>query len=1129
MSWKIMSRNALPTRANTLSSLLEQAFRAPPMLDLHRQLKADPPSHVEFARASGSLPMIIAASVVFEMNRPIMIVSPEMRAAERARDDLRTLVGEDRVILLPPDFAIPYDPMQQHHRFDERAAAFERMIARDFDALIVVPPSLVERQTTLETHKDRIVTLSVGDEIDREALALILTEAGMRREVRVEDPGAFAVRGSVIDVYPPSAETPIRLELWGDEITEIREFDPTNQRSLDKRGELVFYAGERGAKKGRAGIWQLVPRNTVVMIDDENALDAALDQHWEEIEYQFEKRKELEIDRKTPEPDTVYHRQKAVRDGLALRSTMIHRGVAAPTEGAINMGAMTHESFLGDLDRVSGYLRAQNDHRIQPYILCDNDRQVDRLTEMLEDHGGLSAGPRFGVAPLHNGFTWPDAELAVLTDHEIFGRHKRTAPFRKRKRSFDAAFFEQIKRGDLVVHEEFGVGRYLGPTTIKVRDHEQEVLQVEYRDGVKVYVRLDQFAKLQRYQGTEGDEPKLSKIGSGEWQKSRSKTQKAVEELAKEILEIYAKRQLHGGHAFREDSPWQREMEAAFEFEDTPDQYVAAEEVKRDMEKQIAMDRLLVGDVGFGKTEVAVRAAFKALQDSKQVAILVPTTILAQQHFVTFKERLRRYPLKIEVLSRFRKPKDSKRVVADLETGQVDLVIGTHRLLSKDIKFKDLGLLVVDEEHRFGVKSKEAIRKLRATVDVLSMSATPIPRTLHMALSGARDMSMISTPPNDRLPIETEIVPHDDRIIREAILREVARGGQVYYVHNRVETILNIKSKLQRMLPNLKFAVGHGQMKEGELSQVMEDFLHEKYNVLICSMIIESGLDIPNVNTLLVDRADRFGLAQLYQLRGRIGRSHRQAYAYMLTPPRALLQTIAKRRLETIAEHTRLGSGFQIAMRDLEIRGAGNLLGPEQSGHINAVGFEMYTQMLSKAVRDLSEDSDAPLPDVTVPIADARDVKVDVALDAILPTVYVPDAPERVDLYRRISRAQLIEDVDSLADELQDRYGTLPDEAAALFNIVRSQTLGAQVGVDKIDIHESVTFVTFRKDWGKDDFQGRIAVLIASTQDHPIELQGTGPLGVRLDLADCDNWDERWDRIHDLLRALPRDVPMALN
>ncbi|MBS1261859.1 MAG: Transcription-repair-coupling factor [Calditrichaeota bacterium] len=1116
-----MTDHELPTRAATLPDLLEQAGSAPAMLELHRRLTAESPGTAEFARAAGSLPAIVAATVIHKLRRPVLYVAPEMRHAERVRDDLRAFAGEERAVLLPPDFAIPYDPLHQNHRFDERAGAFERLIAREFDALIVVPPSLVERYTPLDRHEHRLVRISEGDQIDREALALVLAESGMRREIRVEDPGGFAIRGSVIDIFPPSAETPVRLELWGDEITELREFDPASQRSLARHDELLFYAGERANGRGRAGIWQLVPRDTVVLIDDSAALAAALERHWEEIEYQYERRKELEIDRKTREPDTLYHRPEAVFAGLALRSQLIHRGAGAPAAGAVNFGAVSHESFLGDLDRVASFLRAEHERRITPFILCDHERQVDRIADMLEEHGGLDASARLGVAPIHAGFTWPDAHIAVLTDHEIFGRHKRTSPFRRRRRRVDPTAYEELKRGDYVVHEEFGIGRYLGPTTIRVRDTEQEVLQVEYRDGVKVYVRLDQFARLQKYRGTEGEQPKLSKIGSGEWQRSRRKTKAAVEKLAKEILEIYAQRQLHGGTAFREDTPWQRELEAAFEFEDTPDQALAADEVKQDLERPLAMDRLLVGDVGFGKTEVAVRAAFKAIQDSKQVAVLVPTTILAQQHFATFSERLRRYPLRIEVLSRFRSQKERREVVEGLANGDVDLVIGTHRLLSRDVRFKDLGLLVVDEEHRFGVKSKEAIRRLRATVDVLSMSATPIPRTLHMALSGARDMSMISTPPQDRLPIETEIVPYDERVIREAILREVARGGQVYFVHNRVETIENARAKLQRMLPHVKIAVAHGQMKESELADVMEGFLHEKYQVLVCTMIIESGLDISNVNTLLVDRADRFGLAQLYQLRGRIGRSHRQAYAYLLTPPRMLLQRDAKRRLETIAEHTRLGSGFQIAMRDLEIRGAGNLLGPEQSGHINAVGFEMYSQMLANAVRELSEEGVAELPEKPAPAVDARDVRVDVALDAMLPAAYVPDAPERVDFYRRISRAQTPGDVDELRTELRDRYGALPDEAVNLLRIVKTQALAAPAGVAKIDLHETVCFLTFRKDWGKDDFAGRVSVLVASTQDQPIELKGAGSLALRLDLAECDNWDERWRSVHDLLATLP--------
>jgi transcription-repair coupling factor (superfamily II helicase) len=571
-------------------------------------------------------------------------------------------------------------------------------------------------------------------------------------------------------------------------------------------------------------------------------------------------------------------------------------------------------------------------------------------------------------------------------------------------------------------------------------------------------------------------------------------------------------------------------MEAAFEFIDTPDQATALADVKKDMEKPIAMDRLLLGDVGFGKTEVAVRAAFKAIQDSKQVAVLVPTTILAQQHHATFVERLRRYPLKIEVLSRFKSRRQQKEILEGVADGSIDLVIGTHRLLSKDVTFRELGLLIVDEEHRFGVRHKEAIRKLRASVDVLTLSATPIPRTLHMALSGAREMSMISTPPMDRLPIETEVVPFDERIIREAILREVARGGQVYFVHNRVQTILATQKMLERMLPDVSFAHAHGQMSERELESVMDDFLHEQYQVLVTTMIIESGLDLPNVNTLIVNRADRFGLAQLYQLRGRIGRSHRQAYAWLLTPPRMLLQPDARRRLETIAEHTRLGSGFQIAMRDLEIRGAGNLLGPQQSGFINAVGFEMYTEMLREAVTRLSETGSVDLPEVQLQRRDARDVRVDVPVDAVLPPDYIGDAGERVDLYRRLSRAQTREEVRALRDEIRDRFGPLPDDAENLVALVLAQTLAARAGVTRIELHPQAAFVHFAEDWGEPDFDRMIADLIAGLHDFDYELRGTGPLGLRLNLADESGWNKRWGLTHGLLEQLPEDrVPASDN
>jgi transcription-repair coupling factor (superfamily II helicase) len=762
---------------------------------------------------------------------------------------------------------------------------------------------------------------------------------------------------------------------------------------------------------------------------------------------------------------------------------------------------------------------------VETYVLCDRESQADRLAELLEEHGAGAALPRIGAAPIHAGFSLPEAGLAVLTDHEIFGRPKRTAPFRRGRRYADpSAALDQFNRGDYVVHADFGIGRYHGLKTIKVRGVERECVQIEYREDVKVYVRLDQFSRLQKYQGTEGAAPVLSKIGGRDWERARKKTEEAVEQMAEEILSIYARRQVEGGYAFRPDTPWQREMEAAFEFEDTQDQAATAEQIKRDMEKPVAMDRVLVGDVGFGKTEVAIRAAFKAIQDSKQVAVLVPTTILAAQHHATFVERLRRYPIRVEVLSRFRSRKEQQEVLRGLAAGEVDLVIGTHRLLSQDIHFKDLGLLIVDEEHRFGVKHKEKLKALRVSVDVLSMSATPIPRTLHMALSGARDMSMISTPPQDRLPIETEVVAFDERVIREAVMREVARGGQVYFVHNRVETIYSVGRMLERLLgEQVGVRVAHGQMKERELETVMDDFLHERFQVLVCTMIIESGLDIPNVNTLIVNRADRFGIAQLYQLRGRIGRSHRQAYAWLLTPPRATLAADARRRLESIAEHTRLGSGFQIAMRDLEIRGAGNLLGAQQSGFINSVGFELYTEMLGDAVKRLGDQGVAHLPEPTRPALESRDVKVEVALDAMLPADYVNDASERVELYRRLSRSKTPEQVQAIREELRDRFGPLPALAVTLLQIVEAQTRAARAGVAKVELEEEVAFLGFREDWAGEHFDVRLAELVTGLADEPIELRGTGPLGMRLELSDCTDWEERWQRLQQVLGRMPAE------
>ena len=1126
--WGIYKKNKVDNVDRTVKrpTLLMKLVRrrlaeAKPFRQLTARLQEGPLGEpVVFTRAAGSLTALISGLLCDQMRVSILHIAPDIRAAERARDDVRSLLGEDMALLLPPRSPIPYDPFEQNPRFDERAAAIEKLIGQGPVVFIAVPAALAEQQDELHEQAGRLLKFKVGDEIDREALFAVLGEAGMKREIRAEEPGQFAVRGAVVDIFPPAIDKPVRLELFGDEIEEMRSYDPVNQRSGDTTSRVTFFAGEKAPVSTGVGLWQLLPDNSLVFIDDPDALDAGIDRTWEEIEYQFEKRRQLEKDRYTPRPGSLYLEKTEILAGLGKFTTVIHRGPAASRSGALVFSARSHESYLGDLESLVESLKRNRGEGLENFILCDRESQVERLDELLEDHGVTQDLARIGVGALHEGFSWSTAGIALLTDHQIFGRHKRTAPFRRRRHRVDPKELERLRKGDYVVHTEFGIGRFLGPKTIQIGGTDRECLQIEYRDGVKVYIRFDQFSKLQKFQGTAGAAPKLSRIGGSDWSRSKSRTRQAVEEVAKEILDIYARRQVEGGFTFTEDTTWQREMEAAFEFDETPDQLSAVNAVKQDMEKPVAMDRLLLGDVGFGKTEVAVRAAFKAVQDSRQVAVLVPTTILAQQHFSTFKERLLKYPIRIEALSRFRSHREQRGIIDGLSGGEVDIVVGTHRLLSKDINFRNLGLIIIDEEHRFGVKHKEKLKRLRATVDVLTMSATPIPRTLNMALSGARDMSMIATAPLDRLPIETEIVPFDKRVIREAIIREVARGGQVYYIHNRVQGIMATKRMIQKLVPGVEVAIAHGKMKERELEKVMEDFLHERCQVLVCTMIIESGLDIPNVNTLIINRADHLGLAQLYQVRGRVGRSHRQAHAYLLTPPRMLLQPDARQRLETIAEHTQLGSGYQIAMRDLEMRGAGNLLGPQQSGFINQVGFELYSQMLAEAVQSLSEQGVAELPE-TVHAPDPRDVKVDAKINAMLPADYIEDSAERVDLYRRISRTRHYEEVADLRDEIRDRFGPLPREALHLLSIVGVQALAAIVKVARIDVDDDVALVEFADDWGRERFEAAIAQLLERTDKMPIELRGSKNLSLRLSLEDCENWQSRWSRLELLLKSLP--------
>ncbi|MGE5561126.1 MAG: transcription-repair coupling factor [Chloroflexota bacterium] len=702
------------------------------------------------------------------------------------------------------------------------------------------------------------------------------------------------------------------------------------------------------------------------------------------------------------------------------------------------------EAFAQELNRwhLTGrrlvLVAASNEHanRLRS-ILADHELMLSPLTvDLLPGQAYVFTGS------LENGFELPELNLAVVTEQEVFGkvkRRRRAAP-RDEERGQRLTSYQDIKIGDFVVHAQHGIGRYLGVKTLEVENTKKDYLFVKYAGEDRLYVPTDQIGLIQKYVGAEGHEPKLNKLGGTEWARAKNKVKASVREMAEELLKLYAVRDSQPGHAFGPDTVWQREFEDSFRYEETPDQLKSIEEIKADMEKPKPMERLLCGDVGYGKTEVAIRAAFKAAMDGKQVAVLVPTTILAQQHFNTFTERFAGYPVKIGLLSRFRSPAEQQATIRGIATGTIEIAIGTHRLLSEDVRFKDLGLLIIDEEQRFGVAHKERLKRLKQNVDVLVLSATPIPRTLHMALVGLRDMSVIESPPEDRFPVQTYVVEANDDLVREAITREVNRGGQVYYVHNRVQDIDRVTERLQKLVPDIRIGVGHGQMSEEQLEKVMLDFLDGEIDVLVCTTIIESGLDIANVNTLIIDEADHYGLSQLYQLRGRVGRSNRLAYAYFTYKRDKVLTEVAEKRLQAIKEFTELGSGFKIAMRDLEIRGAGNILGPEQHGHILAVGFDLYCQLLEEAVHELK--GEVP-PAVQEPV-------IELAVDAFIPDSYITDPKQKIEVYKRIVASRDHADAADIEEELEDRFGELPAAVRNLLNIVRIKADCAGLGITSL-------------------------------------------------------------------------------
>ncbi|MFH1149779.1 MAG: transcription-repair coupling factor [Actinomycetota bacterium] len=955
--------------------------------------------------ASPALVPLLCAVLYRALGGP-MVVAVSSRASELAGDISLFLPGEAMHMPGPGpggEWFRPHDEAEGMRLKAARALAEGGMVVVGVGALLAGLPAPLPEPWPLRFEQ--------GDELEPVSLLENLVAGGYAREYTVEGWSQFAMRGGILDVFPSTSDRPVRIELEGDRVASLREFNVVTQRSGERITNCEVFPV---AEPAGTGAGNSPPGTRVLAVDPDLIRSRALEQGVE-TGMEADAPRLLERWGETVEVMTSGSPPRAV--GLAGASAL---------------------QFSGDLDSAVEAWRRLGADGTTVYLLLDGPGQVERARELWIERGGGSREPLMGVGRLGTGFTLEALKIAVFSSSDLLGR--RAAPRRPARRSAGTpvASYAEIEVDGYVVHVDQGVGVYRGLVSREVLGVTREYLLLEYAAGDRLYVPTGQLAKVQRYIGSEN--PTVHRLRSKEWTRARRGARRSAERTARELLGLYLERKSAPGYPFSADQPWQRELEQSFPYEDTPDQARATEEVKRDMESERVMDRLICGDVGYGKTEIAVRASMKAALDSKQVAVLVPTTVLARQHFETFRERMAPFPVRVEMLSRFLSRADQERVVASLARGETDLVIGTHRLLQEDVSFRDLGLLVVDEEQRFGVTHKERLRRLKRSVDTLSLSATPIPRTLQMSLSGVRDISIIDTPPEDRHPIATYVGEFDMELVGRALTYELDRGGQAFYVHNRIQSINRVAQMLRERFASESIAVAHGRMDEDQLERVMLEFADGMHGVLVCTTIIESGLDLPNVNTLVVDRADRLGLAQLYQIRGRVGRATRRAFAYLFYPSRGVLTDTAVARLATISDMTALGSGMRVAMRDLEIRGAGNLLGAEQSGQIEAVGFELYCELLREAVDILKGEA---------PVAERESV-LELPIDAYIPDEYVSDEETRVEEYRRLIVAGRVRRLDELERELEDRFGEPPPEVRRMLELERLRVDAADAGLESV-------------------------------------------------------------------------------
>ncbi|MBQ9029936.1 MAG: transcription-repair coupling factor [Parasporobacterium sp.] len=996
----------------------------------------------------------------------VIVARDEMNASEITGN----IAVFDREVLLYPAL----DPMfhkadiQGSYLSEQRLEVIRKIREGQPCTIVTTMEAFQEGIATMEQIRRDTLTIRKKQTFDREVLSEKLVETGYVHENQVTGHGEFSVRGSILDIFPFGSRVPFRIDFFGDEVDEIRIFDPGSQRSVELAQELVIYPGENLQEdEEHTGSFRdyFLDRKTLFVLNEPariiknlmgmNPLLSAQDTEYDVLPEDLSEeriRSTLSVMKElTAGPSVILS-----SFGETLEEIRAYR--------RIRLNARNIPSYNGRFNDLMEDLKKYREKGYTVILECAGDIRKDRMIRNLMDSdilaGKVEANPRYHIpeseicvrtGQARIGFEYPEIRFALITEVDIFGVRKN----RRRKKKYTGdpiREFTDLSPGDYVVHEQHGVGVFLGIERIRVDGIEKDYMKIGYAQNANLYVLVSQFDKIQKYAGSDSAAPKLNRLGGKEWVNTKEKVRSAVQDIARDLVKLYAQRQMQNGFRYSADTVWQREFEDSFEYEETEDQLHAIEDVKADMESGKIMDRLICGDVGFGKTEVAVRAAFKAVQDSRQVAFLTPTTILAQQHYHTLVRRLEHYPVSIRMLSRFASAREQKEILKGMADGTVDIVVGTHRLLSKDVRFHDLGLLVIDEEQRFGVVHKEKIKQLRQNVDVITLSATPIPRTLHMSLTGIRDMSLLTEPPIDRLPIQTYVMEYSEEAVREAITRETARGGQVYYVYNRTSNIDLVADNLSRLLPNLHIAYAHGKMASRELENIMFDFIDGTIDVLVSTTIIETGLDIPNVNTIIIHDADHFGLSQLYQLRGRVGRSNRTSYAFLMYKKDKLIREVAEKRLKAIREFSDLGSGIRIAMRDLEIRGAGNVLGAEQSGHMEAVGYELYCKMLNEAVAALKGES----------VQEDFETTVDLNVDGYIPSSYITDEWEKLNMYKRIAGITDLEDMEDVRQELFDRFGEIPRATLNLLEVALIKARAHELYVLEIAENKNKTGKEFK-------------------------------------------------------------------